>query len=51
VAAIKSADISSKLAAEAALPIASTPEEFSIHIRDEFARVAKVIRDARITAD
>jgi tripartite-type tricarboxylate transporter receptor subunit TctC len=51
VAAIKSADITAKLVAEAALPIASTPEEFTAHIKDEFARVAKVIRDARITGE
>lgn len=51
VAAIRSAEILAKLAAEAALPIASTPEAFSAHIRDEFARVAKVIKDARISLE
>ncbi len=51
VAAVKSADISAKLAAEASVPIASTPEAFATHIREEHARVGKVIRDARITAN
>lgn len=51
VAAVKSADISSKLAAEASVPIASTPEAFTTHMREEHARVGKVIREARITAN
>lgn len=51
VVAIKSADISAKLTAEASVPIASTPEAFAAHIREEYARVGKVIREARITAN
>jgi len=50
-AAIRSPDISSKLAAEAVLPIGSTPEEFTAHIRDELARIGKVIREAGITME
>lgn len=47
-AAIKSPDISSRLAAEAVLAIGSTPEEFAAHIRDELARIGKVIKEAGI---
>jgi len=50
-AAVKSADISAKLTAEASVPIAGTPEAFAAHIREEHARVGKVIREARITAN
>lgn len=50
-AAIKSPEISSKLAAEAVLPIGSSPEEFSAHIRDELARLGKVIKEAGIVFD
>lgn len=51
VAAIKAPDIAAKLAADATLPIASTPEEFNAHIRDEFTRIGRVIREAKISAD
>ncbi len=50
-AAIKSQDISSKLSSEAVLPIGSTPEEFAAHIKDELARIGKVIREAGITME
>jgi len=50
-AAIKSPDISSKLTAEAVLPIASTPEEFAAHIKGELARIGKVIREAGIVME
>jgi tripartite-type tricarboxylate transporter receptor subunit TctC len=47
-AAVKSPDISSKLTAEANIVIGSTPEEFSTHIKDELARIGKVIHTAGI---
>jgi tripartite-type tricarboxylate transporter receptor subunit TctC len=50
-AAIKSQDISSKLSSDAVLPIGSTPEEFAAHIKDELARIGKVIREAKITLE
>jgi len=50
-AAIRSPDISSKLTAEAVLPIASTPEEFAAHIKGELARIGKVIREAGIVME
>ena len=51
VAAIRSADLTAKLIADASLPIASTAEEFGAHIRDEHARIGKVIREARISLE
>jgi tripartite-type tricarboxylate transporter receptor subunit TctC len=48
-AAVKSQDISSKLAEEANIVVGSTPEEFSAHIKEEVARIGKVIRTAGIT--
>jgi tripartite-type tricarboxylate transporter receptor subunit TctC len=48
-AAVKSQDISSKLAEEANIVVGSTPEEFSAHIKEEVARIGKVIRAAGIT--
>src|SRR5690349_7897106 len=48
-AAVKSPDISSKLAEEANIVVGSTPEEFSAHIKDEVTRIGKVIRVAGIT--
>jgi tripartite-type tricarboxylate transporter receptor subunit TctC len=47
--AVKSQDISSKLAEEANIVVGSTPEEFSAHIKEEVARIGKVIRAAGIT--
>ena len=48
-AAVKSPDISSKLAEEANIVVGSTPEEFSAHIKEEVTRIGKVIRTAGIT--
>jgi tripartite-type tricarboxylate transporter receptor subunit TctC len=47
-AAVRSPEISAKLTADANLVIGSSPEEFSAHIKDELARIGKVIRDAGI---
>jgi tripartite-type tricarboxylate transporter receptor subunit TctC len=50
-AAIKSPEIASKLTAEAVLVIGSSPEEFAAHIKDELARIGKVIREAGISME
>ena len=50
-AAIKSPEIASKLTAEAVLVIGSSPEEFATHIKDELARIGKVIREAAISME
>jgi tripartite-type tricarboxylate transporter receptor subunit TctC len=50
-AAIQSPEIASKLTAEAVLVIGSSPEEFSAHIKDELARIGKVIREAGISME
>jgi tripartite-type tricarboxylate transporter receptor subunit TctC len=47
-AAVKSPDISAKLTAEANIVVGSTPEEFSTYIKEEGARIGKVIRTAGI---
>ncbi len=51
VAAVRTPDIVARLNAEAALSIGSTPEEFTAHIRDELARLGKVIREAKIAVE
>lgn len=48
VAIVHSPDITKRLTDEAVIPIGSTPEEFSAHIRKELARWAKVIRQSGI---
>jgi tripartite-type tricarboxylate transporter receptor subunit TctC len=50
-AAIKSPEIATKLSAEAVLVIGSSPEEFAVHIKDELARIGKVIREAAISME
>jgi tripartite-type tricarboxylate transporter receptor subunit TctC len=50
-AAVRSPEISGRLNAEAVLPVGSSPEEFSAHIRDELARIGKVIREAGIAIE
>ena len=46
-----SKEIVARLNAEAVLPIGSTPEEFGVFIRDELARLGKVIREAHIAVE
>ena len=47
----RSAEISSKLSEEAALPIGNSADEFDAYIKRELARWAKVISQARISED
>ncbi len=51
VAAVKSKDIQERLNHEAVMPIGNTPEEFSAHIKTEFERMARVIREAKIVLE
>jgi tripartite-type tricarboxylate transporter receptor subunit TctC len=51
VAAVKSKEIQDRLNNEAVTPIGNTPEEFSAHIKAEFERMARVIREAKIVLD
>jgi len=50
-AAVRSGKITKRLVGEAIIPIASTPEEFTKHIRTEFARVAKVVKVSNLQVD
>jgi tripartite-type tricarboxylate transporter receptor subunit TctC len=51
VAVVKSKEIQDRMNNEAVIPVGSTPEEFSAHIKVEFERMARVIREAKITLD
>ena len=48
---MKAPELVARLNAEAIIAIGSTPEEFTAHIKDELARLGKVIREARITLE
>lgn len=45
---INQPDILARLAADSAVPVGNTPEEFAKSIRDDIAKWAKVIKDANI---
>jgi tripartite-type tricarboxylate transporter receptor subunit TctC len=49
--AVRLPDIQDRLIHEAVIPIGGTPEEFSAHIKIEFARMARVIRESGIKLD
>ena len=51
VAAVKSQDIQDRLGREAVTPVSNSPEEFSAHIKAEFVRMARVIREAKIVLE
>ena len=51
VAAVKSGDIQERLLKEAVIPSGNSPEEFAAHIKAEFERMARVIREAKIVLD
>ena len=48
VKALRQPEVAQRLLQEGAEPIGSTPEEFGAHIRNEIARVARVVREAGI---
>jgi|SRR5688572_6638134 len=47
--ALKSPDLSQRLAGDGSTPVGSNPDEFRAHIRNELAKWAKVMKEARIT--
>ena len=51
VAVVKSKDIQDRLNNEAVIPVGGSPEEFSAHIKAEFERMGRVIREAKIVLD
>jgi tripartite-type tricarboxylate transporter receptor subunit TctC len=51
VAAVKSNDIQERLIKEAVIPSGNSPEAFSAYIKAEHERMARVIRQAKITLD
>ncbi|HEU0290805.1 MAG TPA: tripartite tricarboxylate transporter substrate binding protein [Burkholderiales bacterium] len=46
IVSVKSQDIQDRLVHEAVIPIGSSPEEFSAHIKKEFGRAARVIKES-----
>lgn len=46
--AVKSPDTASRLAGEGSLPVGSTPDQFSAHIRSEINKWRKLAKDARL---
>ncbi len=51
IAIVHAPDITKRLEDEAIIPVGSTPEEFTTHIRNELARWAKVIKQSGIQLD
>jgi tripartite-type tricarboxylate transporter receptor subunit TctC len=51
VKALKSPQITETLTKAGVIVVASTPEQFSTHIKDEVAKAGKIIRAANIKAD
>lgn len=48
---LKMPDVQARLAAQGAIPVGGTPEEFTAFIKSETAKWGKVIRDAQIKAE
>jgi tripartite-type tricarboxylate transporter receptor subunit TctC len=46
VAAVRSADITDRLVAEAVIPVGNSPTEFAAHIQKEYTRIGNVIRSS-----
>ncbi len=51
VRALKKPEMTETLTKAGVIVVASTPEEFATHIRNEVAKAGKIIRDANIKAD
>jgi tripartite-type tricarboxylate transporter receptor subunit TctC len=51
VAAVKSSDINDRLVKEAVIPGGTTPDAFASHIKAEYERMGRVIREAKIALD
>jgi tripartite-type tricarboxylate transporter receptor subunit TctC len=45
-AAVKSAEVQERLKSEAVTPVGNSPEEFAAHIKKEYARAARVIKES-----
>jgi tripartite-type tricarboxylate transporter receptor subunit TctC len=45
---VKSPETAQRLSAEGSLPIGSTPDQFSAHIKSEIAKWRKLVRDAKL---
>ena len=45
-AAVRAQDVQEKLLSEAVTPIGGTPDEFAQHIKKEYARAARVIKES-----
>jgi tripartite-type tricarboxylate transporter receptor subunit TctC len=41
---VKSPDMQARLAAEATIPIGSTPQEFAAYLKDEIAKWARAVK-------
>jgi len=48
VAATKSAKIQERLIGEAVIPVGSSPDEFTAHIKKELARMARVVKESGV---
>jgi tripartite-type tricarboxylate transporter receptor subunit TctC len=48
---VKSKDIQDRVNNEAVTPVGNSAEEFSAHIKAEFERMARVIREAKIVLE
>ena len=48
VAVVKSKELQDRFNSEAVIPAGNTPEEFSAHIKSEFERMGRVIREAKV---
>jgi tripartite-type tricarboxylate transporter receptor subunit TctC len=50
-ASLRSPDISERFSVDGSVPVGSTPEEFSAHIRSEVTKWAKVTKDIGMRAE
>ena len=46
--ALKSPETAQRLSAEGSTPVGSTPDQFNAHIRNEFAKWRKLVKDAAL---
>ena len=51
VSAIQSPELRDRLAADGSTVVGSSPDELSVHIRTEIAKLTKVVKDANIRLD
>lgn len=46
--ALKKPDVSKRLAADGSVPVGSSPDQFSAHIKSEIAKWQKLVKDAKL---